>query len=120
MKIEIQSIADKGTRENERIVLKVVADTDIGDYLLIQAGFANDQVTIGTYQTYWFPYKAVSAGDLIVLYTKDGKQSEKDLRQGKKAHFFYWRIQEPIWNRNDRAPVLLNAPEWISKRPDEL
>lgn len=120
MKVEIQSIADKGIREKERIILKAVSDTDIGDYLLIQAGFSDGQVTVGTYQTYWFPYKAVSAGDLIVVYTKSGNQSEKELRPGRKAHFFYWGIGGPIWDKSDRAPVLLHAPEWISKSPDQL
>jgi hypothetical protein len=120
MNIEIKSIADKGVKDKERIVLKVLSDTDIGDYLLIQAGFSGGQVTVGTYQTYWFPYKATSAGDLVVLYTKYGKESEKELGHGKKAHFFYWSIEGPIWNRDDRAPVLLHAPEWVSKSPSEL
>jgi hypothetical protein len=120
MKLEIQSVADKGNHEKERLVLKVRADTDIGDYVVIQAGFANGGVTIGTYQTYWFPYKAVSAGDLVVIYTKSGKENEKNLKQGRRAHFFYWGIGTAIWNRKDRAPVVLHAPEWISKSPDEL
>ena len=62
MRIEIKSIAEKGNIEKERLVLKVKADTDIGDYILIQAGFDDGKVTIATYQTYWFPYKAISGG----------------------------------------------------------
>lgn len=120
MKIEIQSIADKGNHEKERLVLKVIADADIGDYLVVQTGYNDGGVTIGTHHTYWFPYMLVSAGDLVVLYTKSGKNSEKELRQGRKAHFFYWGIDAAIWNRKDRAPVLLHAPEWVSKSPDEL
>ena len=120
MKIEIKSIANKGVIDKERIVLKALSDADIGDYLLIQAGFSNGEVTVATYKTYWFPYKAVAAGDLIVLYTKYGKESDKELNQGKKAHFFYWGLEAPIWNKDDRAPVLLHAPEWVSKAPSEL
>lgn len=120
MKLEIQSVADKGLFEKERLVLKVIADTDIGDYLVIQTGFGNGSVTIGTYQTYWFPYKAVSVGDLVVLYTKSGKENTKELKGGRSAHFFYWGLGSAIWNRKDRAPVVLHAPEWISKSPDEL
>lgn len=120
MKIKIQSIADKGNFEKERLVLKVVSDTDIGDYLVLQTGFHNGEVTIGAHQTYWFPYKSVSAGDLVVLYTKSGKENEKELKQGKTAHFFYWGLGKEIWNRSDRAPVVMHAPEWASKAPDEL
>jgi len=120
MKIEIQSVADKGNKEKERLILKVKATADIGDYLLIQSGFNNGEVTIGTYQTYWFPYKTVEAGDLVVLYTKSGKENTRELKQGKTAHFFYWGLSSPIWNTNDKAPVLLHSPEWVSKAPNEL
>ena len=120
MKIDIQSIADKGNYDKERLILKVRTDTDIGNYIVIQSGFNDGEVTIVTFQTYWFPYKAVSAGDLVVLYTKSGKENEKELQEGKRAHFFYWGLSSEIWKRNDRAPVILHAPEWVSKSPDEL
>lgn len=120
MKIEIQSVADKGTYEKERLILKVVSDTDVGDYILVQTGYNERGVTIELFNTYWFPYKPVGAGDLVVLYTKRGKDSEKELKQGRKAHFFYWGLDSVIWNRKDRAPALLHSPEWVSKSPDEL
>ena len=120
MKMHIKSIADKGNNSKERLVLRVASDTDVGDYLVIQAGFQNGEVTIGAYHTYWFPYKDVSQGDLVVLYTKSGKDNEKLLKSGRKAHFFYWGLDSAIWDRRDRAPVLLNAPEWESKDPNEL
>ena len=120
MKIQIKSIADKENFEKERLVLKVIADTDIGDYLVIQTGFNDGEVTIGTYQTYWFPYKSVSVGDLVILYTKSGNENAKGLKNGKTAHFFYWGLNAAIWNRKDRAPVVLHAPEWVSKSPEEL
>ncbi len=120
MKIIIQSISDKGIKRKERLVLKVKSDTDIGDYIIIQAGYSDEQVTTGTYNTFWFPYKAVSAGDLVVLYSKSGRENEKELKSGRKAHFFYWGLDSSIWGRKDRAPVLLHSPEWISKVPEEL
>lgn len=119
MKVEIRSIKDKGNEEKERLVLGVKANTDIGDYLIIQTGFRDGEATIETYKAYWFPYKAVSAGDLVVLYTKSGRDNE-NLRSGKKVHFFYWGLDSAIWNKEDRVPVILHAPEWISKSPDEL
>ena len=120
MKITIKSIADKGIKEKERLILKVKSDTDIGDYIVIQAGYSNKEVTVGTYNTFWFPYKAVSAGDLVVLYTKSGRENEKELKSGRMTHFFYWGLDYSIWGSKDRAPVLLHAPEWISKGPEEL
>lgn len=119
MKIQLRSISDRGNRKKERIVLRVRTDTDIGDYLIMQTGFNDGEVTIDTYNTYWFPYKAVSAGDLIVLYTKPGKENEVYLGKGNKTHFFYWGLDSAIWDRNDRSFVVLHAPLWASKTPDE-
>lgn len=120
MKIDIQSVADKGNFDKERLILKVTADTDTGDYLVIQTGFHNGEVTTGAYNTFWFPYKSVFAGDLVVLYTKTGKDNVKELKGARKAHFFYWGLSSALWGRNDLAPVLLHAPEWVSKAPNEL
>ena len=120
MRIEIRSIADKGHYQKERLVLRIMADTDIGDYLVIQTGFVHGGVSVETYHSYWFPYKSVSTGDLVVLYTKTGQENEKRLGSGKTAHFFYWGLEEAIWKFSDRASVVLHAPIWESKDPDEL
>jgi len=120
MRIEIQSVADRGNLEKERLVLKVKSSTDIGDHLVLQTGFSAGEVTVEIYNAYWFAYRPVSAGDLVVLYTKSGQEKIRDLKQGGRAHFFFWGLDSAIWNRLDRAPVLLHAPQWTSKAPDEL
>lgn len=119
-RITIRSVVDKGNMEKERLVLVACIDMDIGDYILIQTGFYEDSVTIDTYNTYWFPYKKIEKDDLVVLYTKRGRDSQKELEEGKKVHFFYWGLSEPIWSTEDRSPVLLYAPEWINKAPNEF
>ena len=120
MRLAIRSVVDRGHVAKERLILRVRAATDVGDYALIQSDFQGDSVTTATHHTYWFPYKAVKSGDLVVLYTKSGRINEKVLPDGKRVHFFYWGLDEPIWSGQDRAPVLLHAPEWISKSPVEL
>ena len=120
MRIEIGSVAGKGNLEKERLVLEVKADTDIGDYILIQAGFGDGEVKISTYHTYWFPYQTIAEGDLVVIYTKSGNQNTKELKDGRIVHFYYWNLSEAIWNTNKRTPVLLYAPEWIHKNPKKL
>ena len=120
MRIAIDSIADKGNPEKERLFLRVRADADVGDYILIQTGFQQDGVTIDTHNTYWFPYKKVEAGDFVVIYTRKGRENQRALEDGKNVHFFYWGLSGPIGATKDRAPVLLCAPEWISKEPQDL
>lgn len=120
MKLQISSVADKGVSDKERIILKVLTPVDVGEFLLMQTGFTNTGVNISVYHSYWFPDKLASAGDLVVLYSKQGQASEKELENGRRAHFFYWGLPGAIWNTSNRAPVLLHVDEWKSKSPKEL
>lgn len=120
MKVDVQSVADKGNYTKERIVLEVLSDTDIGDYILFCTGYADETVTTAIRNTCWFPYKAVHKGDLVVLYTKFGRDSERTRKDGSKSHFFYWGLEHPIWQQENHAAVLLYAPKWKGWAPDEL
>jgi hypothetical protein len=120
MKLKISSVADRGVIAKERLILKALVTADIGDFAVLQTGYDENGVTTTIHQAYWFPYKNISAGDLVVIYTKAGTDSEKDLGNNRKAHFFYWGIPAPIWDDKDKAPVLLFAREWESKAPDQL
>jgi hypothetical protein len=121
MKLQISSIADKGTSNRERLVLKVLTEADVGDFILMQTGFTeSDGVTNNVYNAYWFPYKRVSSGDLVVVYTKSGTESQKSIDGNRIVHFFYWGLASPIWTKKHTAAVLLYAPEWESKNADKL
>lgn len=120
MNLKLKSIASKGDFEKERLVINVLNDTDIGDYVLLRTGFANGAVTVGVHNTFWFPFKQVKAGDLVVIYSKRGEHSEKELESGHKAHFFYWGRTEALWGTHDKGAVILHAPTWESAGVDEL
>lgn len=120
MRVQIQSVVDKGDMDQERLVLKVRDDADIGDFMLVRTGFKDDDVTTKVYNSFWFPYKHVRARDFVVVYSKQGRSREKSLEDGRKAHFFYWGEAAPLWEEANFAPVLLHAPEWASKPPSEL
>lgn len=120
MKLKIRSVAEKGVEGKERLVIRVESHTNVGEFLVMCTGFANGSVNIGVTHTYWFPDKEVSAGDLIVLYTKSGTISEKKLESGSKAHFYYWGEQGSLWSASNKAAVLLHAPVWESSAADEL
>jgi hypothetical protein len=120
MNITISSVAGKGDLASERIILKVLSDTDIGRFALMQTGYNGTDVTLSVHHTMWFPYQPVLSGELIVIYTKVGTKTTSAMKSGQNAHFFYWGLGSPIWNRTDRAPVLLYAPEWEKKAPSQL
>jgi hypothetical protein len=120
MKVEIKSIADKGDQKKERLVLRVGQDVNIGYFLVLCTGFTDGQVDTGIQQTFWFPDKEVKTGDLVVLYTKSGKNSEKQLEGGATAHFFYWGLSGPQWDKPNRSVVVLHAPEWQGAGASEV
>lgn len=117
MKIKIQSIADRGNPQKERIVMVVQSRTDVGQFALLDAGYSDGGVNTYTRDVYWFPDKPVNEGDYVVLYTKSGKDSEKLQKSGKKSHFFYWGKSGSKWEGTDMAPVLLQVEEWMSFDP---
>jgi hypothetical protein len=65
---------------------------------------------------YWFMNKDVKKGDIIVLYSKSGRRSEKNNDGGYTSHFFYWGRSGPIWTKG-RIPVLVETPEWTIDEP---
>ena len=115
MMLEITSFADPGVIENERLVVKVLSDLDIGSYAVLLSGVSDAKTPISGRKTaYWFPDQEVKSGDLIVLYTKSGTRSKKEIANGHTAHFYYWGLKEPIWGTL-RTAVILRVAEWIHR-----
>ena len=119
MSLVLRSIIEKGDLAKERLTLKATSDLDVGDYALLQCGLVDGTLTTEVLRAFWFPYSPVLDGDLVVLYSKVGESRHKTLASGSKAHFFYWGNTSPIWTE-DRAAVILKAPEWSSKSLAEL
>jgi hypothetical protein len=113
MKLKITSIADLGAAEKERLVFKVLADTDVGEFGVFRTRERSGTVTTGVLDAFWFPDKKVAAGDLVVLYSKAGARSEKTLEGGNTAHFFYWGAEGTMWEKG-MAAVVFHVDEWNS------
>lgn len=120
MNLELRSIIAAGDLGNERLSLRALDDLDVGDYLVAQSGYVDDNPTTDFYHTFWFPFKPIQKGDLVVVYTKVGTNKERVLQRGNKAHFYYLDLKSPIWTRSDSGAVLLYAPTWQGKTVGEL
>ncbi|WP_430385496.1 hypothetical protein [Blastomonas fulva] len=120
MNMELRSIASKGDLAKERITFRVRADLDVGDYAFMQTGFFDDEITTTVYNTFWFPYKPVAKGDLVVLYTRKGTPSSKPLRGQGHSHFFFMGLDRAIWNNLDKGAVLLEAASWQGMGASQL
>ncbi len=120
MTLELRSIIAPGFLKKERLTLRALSDLDVGDYLVAQSGYTEDNPTTHLFHTMWFPFKRVKKGDLVVVYTKVGANRERVLENGKKAHFFYLDLENPIWDDSEKGAIILYAPSWDSKSVREL
>ncbi len=117
MDVKILQVVDVGKLNDERIILKVQNNIDIGKYAVFKTGvnLSNNKKIINNmiHHAYWFPDKQVNYNDKVVLYTKAGITSERKNDDGTTTYFFYWGLSSPIWS-GDNGAVLASIPEWQS------
>lgn len=112
MNADIDRIIDKGEITGERLVIKILSSGDIGRFGIFRTGTNQNGITNRVYDTYWFPDKVVNAGDLVVLYTNVGPDTEKLNDDGTKSHFFHWGKSTSLWQSSSYGSVLVSIPEW--------
>jgi hypothetical protein len=111
MKLKIRSIADAGNIEKERVMLRVIAPAELGNYALVANRYMGEPMT-DILAGYWFPFEKVAIGELVILYTKRGNNTKKKTESGTTNHFYYWSLEKPLWDDDGIAALLLEAPEW--------
>ncbi|MDE6507919.1 MAG: hypothetical protein K2L04_05610 [Alistipes sp.] len=106
----IHSIKGAGDIDQERVLFMVSEDCDLGVNIVALSRRINESSFSSNIKSlYWFPDKEVKKGDLVVLYTKSGESNSIINNNGKKTHFFYWGLSEPISVNKDTCVVLLTA-----------
>ena len=120
MNIEIGNTYNAGELKLECLSLRVRADIDLGDYVLLCSNYRAGTVTNGVRHALWFADMRILKGDIIFVFTRSGSYDLSTSKEGTRFHYIYWGLKEPIWNADNRAPVLLHAPIWETKPPDSL
>ncbi|EJL70720.1 hypothetical protein [Chryseobacterium populi] len=115
MKVKISKIIDHG-HDDERIVLNVLEDTDIGEFLILDTTYNSGEVSNKVRHPYWFPDKKVKKRDLVILYTKKGTSSIIKNENGATSHFFYWGLNSNVWNNDGDCALLLHVDDWEHHR----
>ena len=112
MALILQSIGDKGRLSDERVGFSVFSPTDTKHYLV----FSTHKTVEGFYNrsenVFWFPPQDVTAGDHVVLYTKQGQDSAKENVDGSTTYFYYWGLGEPIFVTDESIIVLAQLDTW--------
>lgn len=117
MNVQISQIVDKGKLADERVIIKVLTQTDIGRYAIFRSGkdSSNTGITNKVTHTYWFPDGTVNPGDYVVLYTKAGVASEKKGHDGSTIRFYYWGLGTTLWENTDYGAALISIDQWTTK-----
>lgn len=117
MNLEIGYVADHGVTKDERIVLKAKEDVQVGEYMLADTTYvAENEVSNKLRHTFWIPDAKVDKGDLVVIYTKEGKSSVKVNKSGNRTYFFYWGLEKTVWNKDEDAAALFHIRDFSTKK----
>lgn len=117
MKLRILYVKESGNLQQERVVLKVLSNTDIGNYVVCDTTYHDDDsVSNKLRHIFWFPDKVVNKGDYIALYTKPGADREFENKSKTITHSFHWGIEKSIWNKDGDGAVVFLISEWIAKK----
>lgn len=117
MKLAIRYVKDHGVKNDERIILKALDSVDVGSYMLADTTYISDgEVSNKLRHTFWIPDQEVEKDDLVVIYTKEGKDSVKTNKSGNKTYFFYWGLNKTVWNIDEDAAALFLVGDWSSKK----
>ena len=118
MKIQIVSIADRGTAYQERLHLRVVESTNLGSYMVMNSVWVNDAaVANGSRAVYWFPPQDVKPNDDIVLYTRGGAPMQPQANanaNGGTTYFYFWGQPNTLWNSPESCALLFDIASWIA------
>lgn len=117
MKLTIQSIHNKGRAADEYVTLKVEESCDVGSFLLADTTYAQDgTVSAKLRHLFWFPDKSVSAGDFIMVFTREGPNGAVRNQAGTMTHHFFWGLKASVWNNAQDCAILFQSPVWTTKR----
>jgi hypothetical protein len=118
MTVELLGIEDAGNIEKERLVLKASARDQLGNFAIFRCEATDDGLPYSgnISKTFWFPNRMLAAGDLVVLYSRKGRDSRKKDEGGQTSYFYYWDLEGPLWTPG-ALPVLVQTPGWDVGKP---
>lgn len=125
MKLSVVGIFDKGVPNRERIQLVAHGDLSLAYYVLVLTNAVKllgaqtePKIRVGGLVSYWFAGKEVKAGDVIVLYTGGGKDTESKTLLTGTTHILFWGLSQTFFNTPDARVVLMEISEWATTAGD--
>lgn len=117
MTLKVVSIHGQGNATQEYVLLQASTDLSLEYYLLADTTYSSaTTVSNKVRHTYWFPLKAVKAGELVVVCTGLGTDDSYLNSAGTKVHRFFWNLKTPVWNNTGDAAILFSLNTWATTK----
>lgn len=117
MRLQIIGIVNRGAPNQERVHLRVLADTNLSYYVVLDTTYVSPTAISNLLRhAYWFPSQQVKAGDNVVLYSGVGANKSLPNPLGGTNHFFYWGLTQTVWNNTGDCAVLMELSNWQTSR----
>lgn len=112
MELIITGIGDKGKLEGERIGLKAIKDCDLKFYQLFKTTFGEIGFVNRSSAVFWFSPLKLKTNDLVVVYTRQGKNNQETKPDGTTTYWIYWGLNSPIFTDSQEGLVLAEITDW--------
>ena len=112
MKVRLAKILDYGDSENERILIEVLDDCDLGNYILALSNVVDENSISNKIESvYWLENKELKKGDIVIVYTKRQGASIKKIENnsGVTSFFLFWNLDTTLSNKQDKKVVCLET-----------
>lgn len=112
MKVKLAKILDYGDSENERILIEVLDDCDLGNYVLALSNVIDDnRISNKIENVYWLENKELKKGDLVIVYTKRQGTSIHRIenKSGAISYFLFWNLESTLSNKQEKKVVCLET-----------
>mgnify|MGYP001267578516 CR=1 FL=1 len=119
MDVKIIKIESKGDFDKEYVLLEVLSDCEIGEYLLADSSYTSEgKLSNKIRHIYWFPNKTVKKGDFVFVFTRPKKMNDKTEWSNNYTnnHAFYWNLKIAIWNDEGDYATLFEIKSRIHKK----
>lgn len=109
MELQIVKIEKEGNME--MVVLKATDECNLGDFIVLDFTYEDDELSNLNRHTYIFPNQNVKINDYVLLYTGKGGRDSYPNRGGSTTWEFHWGLDINVWNSEGDEVMLVKMAE---------
>lgn len=113
MKLKIRSIHGHGKAAEEYVIIDVLHDCMSNRYMIADSTFTSSEtISNKTRHTYWFNDISLKRGDVVILYTCNGRDNNSKQGNGSTIYHIYWGLDSAVWNDSGDCAILFEISNW--------